>query len=57
MKQLEACLHSGCSVHFRPSLSSRPSFYDFSKGLVTRLPPLMSLDMYLNTEPKKTYDT
>jgi len=38
MNQSEACLHSGCSVHFRPSLhvSLRPSFR-FSEGLVPRL--------------------
>jgi len=26
MKQSEVRLHSGCMVHFRPSLSPRPSF-------------------------------
>ena len=28
---LSACLHSGCTVHFHPSLSPRPSFR-FSEG-------------------------
>ena len=36
MNQSEAHLHSGRSVHFRPSLSPRPSFR-FSEGLVPRL--------------------
>jgi len=36
MNQSEARLHAGRSVHFRPSLSPRPSFR-FSEGLVPRL--------------------
>jgi len=36
MNQSEARLHSGRIVHFRPSLSPRPSFR-FSGGLVPRL--------------------
>jgi len=36
MNQLEAHLHSRRSVHFRPSLASKPSFR-FSEGLVPRL--------------------
>ena len=46
MNQSEARLHSGRSVHFRPSLSPRPSFR-FFEGLVPRLPctSIMSIEV------------
>ena len=47
MNQSEVRLHSGCTIHFHPSLSPRPPFRFFSESLVPRL-LLATLKMFVH---------
>ena len=49
--QSEVRLHTGCSAHFHPTQSTRPSFWVLYEGLVLRVPPIHACMWEVCPEP------